>query len=276
MKQAYGYIRVSTETQADKGYGLETQRQAINYYCTANNIELVNIFADEGISGTIGDTDDISNRQGLVQLLSALNGINTVIVMNTSRLWRDEQAKVFVTREIRKAGGNIISIEQPRYSLYTKDPQDFLYNSMMEMLDTYERMCISLKLSKGRATKAKQGDKPTGVAPYGYMYSADKKHIIINESEAEVVKRIFTLAQCGHSLHYIADKLNSEHIYTRRNNHWSKVSIWTILKNDFYTGVLTYRNAKYAGNHTAIISKIQFGKVKTQLSKKNKCSKNSL
>lgn len=95
--------------------------------------------------------------------------------MHTSRLWRDEQAKVLITREIRKLNGEIISIEQPRYSLYTKDPQDFLYNSMMEMLDTYERMCISMKLAKGRATKARQGEKPTGVAPYGYMYSADKK-----------------------------------------------------------------------------------------------------
>lgn len=270
MKQAYGYIRVSTETQADKGYGLETQRQAINDHCTANNIELVKIYSDEGISGTIGDKDDINNRQGLVQLLSALNGINTVIVMNTSRLWRDEQAKVFITREIRRLGGNIISIEQPRYSLYTKDPQDFLYNSMMEMLDTYERMCISLKLSKGRATKAKQGDKPTGVTPYGYKYSTDKKHIVVKESEAEIVKRMFTLAQCGHSLQYIADELNCKHIYTRRNNLWSKVSVWTILKNDFYTGVLTYKNVKNVGNHTALISKVQFGKVQAQLNRRNK------
>ena len=270
MKQAYGYIRVSTETQADKGYGLETQKQAITDYCKKYNIELISVFADEGISGTIGDTDDISNRQGLVQLLSVLNGVNTVIVMNTSRLWRDEQAKVFITREIRKLGGKIISVEQPRYSLYNKDPQDFLYNSMMEMLDTYERMCISLKLSKGRATKASKGDKPTGATPYGYMYSTDKKHIIINEIEASVVKRMFTLAQSGYSLKHIAETFNSEYIYTRRNNAWSKASVWTILKNDFYIGVLTYRGHKIVGNHTALISKIQFGKVQAQLNRRNK------
>ncbi|MBQ7014120.1 MAG: recombinase family protein [Oscillospiraceae bacterium] len=130
--------------------------------------------------------------------------------MHTSRLWRDEQAKVLITREIRKLNGEIISIEQPRYSLYTKDPQDFLYNSMMEMLDTYERMCISMKLAKGRATKARKGEKPTGVAPYGYMYSADKKHITVHPTEAEVIKRISKMAQHGESLNRIADTLNSE------------------------------------------------------------------
>lgn len=208
---------MSTETQADKGYGLTTQKTAIENYCKQNKLNLIQIFADKGISGTTSDTDDINNRKGLVQLLSALNGTNTVIVMNTSRLWRDEQAKVFITREIRKLNGNIISIEQPRYSLYNKDPQDFLYNSMMEMLDTYERMCISLKLAKGRFTKAKQGDKPTGVTPYGYMYSNDKKHIIINEKEAVNVKRIFSMYQKSYSLQKIADTLNNENILTRRN-----------------------------------------------------------
>lgn len=224
------------------------------------------IFADRGISGTIGDNDDISKRKGLLQLLSALNVINTVIVMNTSRLWRDEQAKIFITREIRKLNGNVISIEQPRYSLYTKDPQDFLYNSMMEMLDTYERMCISLKLAKGRFTKAEQGDKPTGVAPYGYMYSNDKKHIIINEEEAVNVKRIFSMAQQGYSLQKIADTLNNENILTRRNKQWSRAGLNLILKNDFYTGVLTYKKQKFSGSHSAIISKVQFNKI----NKKNK------
>lgn len=232
------------------------------------------MLADEGISGAIGNQDDVSNRPGIVALLSLLHEVDAVIVMNTSRLWRDEQAKVFITREIRKMHGEIISIEQPRYSLYTKDPQDFLYNSMMEMLDTYERMCISIKLAQGRATKAHKGDKPTGVTPYGYQYSADKKHIVINQQEAAVVRRIFTMAQTGNSMQKIADYLNADTLHTRRNNRWTKATLQKILHNDFYVGTLTYQKRKWVGNHTSIISKVQFGKVQVQLQKRNKLLNN--
>src|SRR5665647_556619 len=117
-KNVYGYIRVSTETQAELGYGLRTQFDAIVKYCEEHELNLVNIYFDEGVSGAIGDSDDINKRVGLVELLSVLNGVSDIVVMNTSRLWRDDGAKVFVSRAVKKAKGDILSVEQPRYSLY--------------------------------------------------------------------------------------------------------------------------------------------------------------
>ena len=48
----YGYIRVSTETQAEKGGGLDVQKAAIEKYAKDNGITLEEIFCDAGISGT--------------------------------------------------------------------------------------------------------------------------------------------------------------------------------------------------------------------------------
>jgi DNA invertase Pin-like site-specific DNA recombinase len=269
MKKVYGYIRVSTETQADKGYGLDTQRQAIEKYCTDNSLELLNIFADEGITGTIGDNDDISKRQGLVDLLDTLNGTNTVVVMNTSRLWRDDGAKVFITREIRKLKGNIISIEQPKYSLYSKDPQDYIYNSLMEILDQYDRLNINMKLAKGRTTKANKGDKPAGLTTFGYNYSVDKKSIVVDKKEASIIKNIFNLYQSGKSIQDIADTLNKKGIKTRRDCNWSKEGLRLILRNKFYTGIVTHQGREIKGNHEALISTEQFNTVQDLLNTNN-------
>ena len=272
--QVFGYARVSTDTQSEKGYGLDTQRAAIEKHCLDNNLELISIFEDKGISGTEAVENDgdelISKRTGLLQLLSSLNGANNIIVLNTSRLWRSDIAKVLIRREIERKGGEVISIEQPRYSIYKKDPNEVLINGMFELLDEYERISIALKLAKGRTTKANKGHKPAGVTPYGYKYSDDKKAVIIDQSEAPIVKRMFTAGQTGQTIQKIVDGLNADDITTRRGKAWTKATVHGILRNNFYTGVLTHQQQTIPGNHEAIISKVQFGKVAKQLERRHK------
>lgn len=252
MIDVYGYIRVSTETQADKGYGLETQENAIREYCTANNLNLIGIYADEGISGTIGDKDNLSSRPALCEMLDTLNGTNTIIVMNTSRLWRDDTARALIVMNVKKRGGEIISVEQPRYSLYSTNPSDALFNTLMEALDQYERMTINQRLTKGKTTKAKNGYKPTGMAPFGYCWVNAK--IVIDPIESKIVKEIFDLAYNGKNCHMIANLLNSQNKLTRRNNQWSRQQIGNILKNKFYAGILSHKKEEIDGKHDPLIN----------------------
>ena len=103
-EKVFAYIRVSTQTQVEKGYGLLTQRQTIKKYCSTHHMELVELFVDEGVSGTEID------RKGLTELLTAFNGIRKVVVLNTSRLWRSDTAKVLIQRTLRQAHADLISI----------------------------------------------------------------------------------------------------------------------------------------------------------------------
>lgn len=273
MCKYFAYTRVSTETQAEKGGGLEVQRQHIEKYAEDNGLTITQFYTDAGISGAVKDDDEddaISKRPQLIEMLASLTEGDTVIVLNTSRLWRSDTAKVLIRRELLKKKARVISIENPRFDLYAKNPNDRFMDGIMELMDEWERLTIAMKLAKGRTTKAKGGDKPAGATPYGYRYSEDRKHVVIDDAEAVTVKKMFTLAQTGQTLSQIADAINQTGAQTRHGKEFSKGSISAILSNRFYVGELRHAGQTIRGNHDALISKVQFGKVQAALDRRRR------
>lgn len=269
----YGYVRVSTETQAEKGYGLDAQQETIRKYSDANGLTIKRLFIDAGISGAMSDTDDdevITKRTGLMDLLAAIETGDTVIVHNTSRIWRSDLAKALIRRMLKKKKIKLISVEQPHYDMYAANPNERLIEVITEALDEWERSTIALKLARGRTTKANGGDKPAGVCPFGYRYTADKKHVEVDPAEAAIVRSIFTEGQKGQSLQQIADGLNRKGVNTRRGKRWSSGSVQAILRNRFYIGDLLHQEKYIKGNHEPIISKVQFGKCQSQLDQRRR------
>ena len=245
----YAYYRVSTNTQMEKN-GLEMQVEEIRKYCAKNNITLSGEFHDDGISGTKED------RDGLIDLIASMDKGDKVIVQNTSRLWRDDNVKVFVHRELRRLKADIISVEQPNYTIYEKDPSNYLFNSIMEAFDVYEKMSITMKLSKGRRARAKTGNKPCGVAPIGYKWNGN--HIEIDVDSANIVRDIFEFYLETNSLSEVQRMCHQHGYKTQRGKDFSVMAIKNILRNDFYIGILTYAGQKIYGKHEGIISEQVF------------------
>ncbi|WP_131799018.1 recombinase family protein, partial [Bacillus mycoides] len=115
-EKVVGYVRVSTEGQVREGYSLTYQVEEIERYCIQNKLQLLHIYEDKGISGAIVDEDGLTvEREGLQELLSDMgyHQVSKVIVLNTSRLWRSDMAKVLIQRELKKYEVDVKAIEQP-------------------------------------------------------------------------------------------------------------------------------------------------------------------
>lgn len=275
--KVFEYIRVSTDSQSEKGYGLEDQHNGVQEFIKKKGYQQIGEpFVDAGRSGAKENLqadmveDALEERTALLDMLDRLREVDAIIVLNTSRLWRDDGPKFFIQRALKRKNVDIISVEQPSYTLYDDSPANRFVNTIMEAVDVMDRDSIRIKLARARTTKASHGDKPAGVTPYGYRYTANRKSVEIDPDEAVTLKTIYRLAQTGCSLQKIADSLNASGLRTRRGKEWSKPGLHAICTNDFYIGIVTHKKEKRKGNHPALISKIQFGKVQSQLKMRRK------
>jgi site-specific DNA recombinase len=94
------YIRVSTEEQAEEGYSLAAQDRACRAYAESQGWSVVDVFADEGISGT----KDAGKRPQLARLLTGVrNGtVEAIIVHKLDRLARSVRLTMELIEEFQR------------------------------------------------------------------------------------------------------------------------------------------------------------------------------
>ena len=261
------YARVSTETQVERGQGLDVQLKLCRDYCRKRKVQVLGEYVDEGVSGATID------RDGLQDLLAHLNGADAVIVANTSRLWREDITRALIQRELKKADKDVVAVDNPKYSLYADTPESYLINGMMELLDSYERLSLALKLKRARRQKASSGIKASGTAPLGYRWverKADGKRqkvVEVETGEAEVVKETFNAYLRLQSIAKVVRYLSDEGKGNRRGESFKRSQVHAMLTNRFYVGELTHGDVKVRGEHKPIMSKVIFGKVQKALAR---------
>lgn len=250
--QAIGYIRVSTDNQnAADAYGLETQRAAIENYCRANNLELAQIFEDPALSGSLEPME----RPGLLAALEALKAeeITQFIVPRLDRLARDAFLNLWLEKEIRKMGAELISINEP---YRWEDPTQKLLLTMVAAFAEFERSLITTRLSSGRKTKARQGGYAGGKAPIGYKEIRGSKALAVDEDKASTVRRVFELKDIypKATLKAMADTLNAEGCTTKMGKLFHPMQVKRILdRRAIYEGHYRYAGVEAEGVYQPII-----------------------
>lgn len=226
--KAVAYCRVSTnkEEQLDS---LESQQNFFAGYAIKNGYELVNIYADEGKSGT-----KIKNRTQLLKLLNdaAKGSFEAVLIKDISRLARNT---VDFLTSIRKLKALNIRVVFVNYDQTSSDSSEFML-TMLSAIAQEESANTSKRVRFGKKQNAQQGRVPNLVFGYDKI-TGDYFHLKINEEEAAVVRRIFKMyTEKGMGASRIALVLNQEGIKTKRGCTWTQNGICRILANEIYTG----------------------------------------
>ena len=222
------YCRVSTDKE-DQLNSLDAQKKFFAEYADKYNYNLTKIYADEGISGT-----KIKNRKEFQKLLrDAEYGIfDMVVVKDISRFARNTVDLLNSTRKLKEYGiettfltANMTVLGQSEFVL-----------TIFGALAQEESANTSKRVKFGKKINAEKGKVPNLV--YGYdKIKDDYFNLKINENEALVIKRIFSLyLNSGYGTNKIAEILNNEGIKTKRNCSFTQNSISRILTNPIYTG----------------------------------------
>ena len=301
------YTRRSFDDMEDtESNTITNQKNMITEYIkNDSNIVIVEYYVDDGYTGTNFD------RPGFQDMLSDIKSgrINTIIVKDLSRLGRNyiEVGKyieeVFPIYDLR-----IIAINDNVDSYLNPESINSLIIPIKNLMNENYSQDLSKKVSSAYETMAKKGLYVSGTSPYGYTFDPDDKHhLIIDEEEAIIVRKIFNMALEGYGRIYICKKLNNDGILCRKEKQrrikhnlsldafkedilysWGTTTIGRMLSNEIYIGNLVQGKTKkknlrdkrevpkdksewiiVENTHEPIISKKDFKIINSQIKERN-------
>ena len=285
------YIRISREDEKEgESESVTNQKALLVKYVKEHGYKIFDIYVDDGYTGTN------FNRPAFKKMINDIEAgfVDMVITKDLSRLGRDYiTTGEYVEKWFPK--------HRVRYVSLLDGVDTFLDSSNNEIApfkaiinDMYSRD-NSKKIRSALKSLQEEGKWVGGCPPFGYMVNPENKnHLLVNEEEAWIVKKIFELALKGTTRNQIINILFNEKIPTpamiRKINrdwkyadigYWNSTTIKSILTNDLYTGDMVQNRRsrisykirqivpneeskwiKVENTHEAIISKKDFDEVK--------------
>jgi len=274
------YVRVSSGKDAM----LHSLAAQVSYYQNLirqnPDWELIGVYIDEAFTGTK------SNRPDFQKLLDDCKAghVEKIITKSISRFARNTVTLLQTVRDLKSLGVDVYFEEQNIHSM-SGDGE-----LMLSILASYaqEESLSASENVKWRIRQDFQKGKPSNLRIFGYDLLNGR--LIVNETEADVVRMIFSDYLSGLGKVAITNKLQAMGISTKKNSKWMTSTIHAILRDEKYTGNMilqkTFRNnhmqkvkkhntgelPKYCvdGSHEAIISQAMFDQVQHEIAHREK------
>ena len=240
------YCRVSSNSADQRNSFATQERVYTKYIAEKQEWELVDIFADEGLSGMKADTRP--EFQWMIRMCE-LHQIDLILTKSVSRFARNVKEALSYTRKLKLLGVGVQFEEDGINTLAMAD--EMLLNTFAAIAQE-ESKSISQNQRLSIVKRMEAGEYIASNAPYGYRL-IDKK-LVIYEPEAEIVRWIFTAYLNGMSTLEIAQELSHRGIPTKgRKEQWKANRVAYILTNEKYDGNTLFQ--KYYGETTVPFKK---------------------
>ena len=250
------YARFSCSKQSEMS--IDDQIRVCRAWCAREGYEVVATYSDYAISGR---TDD---RPEFQMMVSNAGEAEIVLVYMMDRFSRDPYDAPIYKKMLRDKGVRVVSATEAM----PDGPEAILLEKLHEGLAAVESAHIANRTRRGmegRALKCQHN----GVPVFGYDFGPDKTYVI-NEEEAEVVREVFARRLSGEACNHIAADMARRGYRTYADNPANYMWVYSMLKNEKYTGVYLFGKVRKEGGMPQIIDRDQWEQVQHIAGKKQR------
>jgi DNA invertase Pin-like site-specific DNA recombinase len=231
MEKVSAYIRCSSESQIENT-GLTVQRDRIEKYCVLKGLELVHVYVDPGVSGSI----PICERPEGSKLMQSVRDkeIVGIIISKLDRMFRSTVDCLTTVDQLDKVDCSLHIVDLGGTSIDSRSVTGRFMLTVMAAAIEMERGQIRERVASGRKQRIKE-QRPISRCPFGYKIQEEKvdgksiKTLIPNPKEFAALQLIRQLRPTT-SLPKIAATLNSGGHVTQNGRSWTSGHVQGILR----------------------------------------------
>lgn len=231
MNEAVIYARFSSDKQTESS--IEAQVRACREYAAAHSLHVMEVYADEAISGAGAKT---ASRRAYQRLLrdASKGQFDTILIHKYDRIARNLGEHVNLEQRLNKLGVTLIATAQD----FGSAKEAKIMRAITWSLSEYYLDNLSEETKKGHRETALKGLHNGGYAPFGY--DVVNQQYVINKLEAGYVRKLFAAALERRGFVEIIEEMDAAGIRGKRGRPIKYPQIYEILRNEKYTGVYLY------------------------------------
>ena len=271
---AVSYLRVSTREQAERGgteegFSIPAQREANARKADELGARIVREFVDAGESARSADRDGL---QDLLAFIAATR-VQFCIVHKLDRLARNRADDVKIHEALISAGVTLVSATES----IDQTPSGMLVHGIMSSIAEFYSRNLATEVTKGLTQKVAQGGTPMR-APIGYLNvrrtdgnGREVRTVEVDPERAPLIRWAFEQYAGGEtSVTGLLRDLTARGLVTvptpkRPSKPLGKNTLYKLLTNPYYAGVIRYKGGLYPGAHEPIVEPALFDTVQSLL-----------